>query len=269
MVETSDPASPALAGVPAPSVAGRLLGPPVVPRPLTLREHAVETIRRAIITGALQPGERLLEDRLAERLGISRAPVREAIRALEYEGLVRSEPHRASYVVALEEDEIDDLYRIRAEVETLAARRAARAIAGAPEKATPYRQLLERMRRAVAVGDVVEVTVADLELHRLILEHSGYVVMPRVWGAMYGILRARTSLVAERAGDRLTAYTAESHAPLVEALASGDENAAATAVRHHILETRDMWAAVRDAQRPADGEAAPDPPRRKARHGSP
>jgi DNA-binding GntR family transcriptional regulator len=92
-------------------------------RPPTLRTHAAESIRRAILTGELSPGERIREEDLAQRLGVSRAPVREAIRALEQEGLIRSEPHRASYITALDEEEIEHLYRVRAEVEAIAARR--------------------------------------------------------------------------------------------------------------------------------------------------
>jgi DNA-binding GntR family transcriptional regulator len=216
------------------------------PRPLTLREHAVETIRRAIVSGALRPGDRLREEDLAEQLGMSRGPVREAVRALEHEGLVRNEPHRASYVAALSEDEIWEIYRVRAEVEAIAARRVAEAIAADPKRIVPFRSLLERMRGLAAAGELPELAAADLQLHRLILEESGYSQLPRVWATMDGIIRAQTrAVLAEQADGGIVRDTAESHAPVVEALAAGEPDRAAGAVRDHILETRDIWRRVR------------------------
>jgi len=215
-------------------------------RPPTLVEHALESIRRAIVYGTLKPGERLREEDLAEQLGISRAPVREAMRALEYEGLVRSEPHRASYVAAPSEEEIEEIYRVRAEVEAIAARPAALAIAAEPQRLRRYQELLERMRAAAAAGDIHELTAADLDFHRHILDESGYTLLPRVWTAMFGIMRGRMSVIlsAQPEGEIVT-YTAESHAPIVAAFASGDPEQAAAAIRQHILETRDLWLHVR------------------------
>ena len=214
----------------------------VGPRPLTLREHAVNAIRQAIISGALPPGTRVLEEDLAAQLGISRGPVREAVRALEHEGLVQTEPHRGCYVTALSEKEIEQLLAIRAEVEAAAAREAATAIAAEPQRLAPYEALVERMRRAVAAGDLLDLVAADLDFHRLLLGDSGYNLLPRVWATMDGTVRARTTalLMAEPDGELVT-YNAESHVPVIAALASGDPDKAAAAVRRHILETRDLW----------------------------
>jgi DNA-binding GntR family transcriptional regulator len=208
----------------------------------------VERIRDAIITGALEPGERIVEEDLAHRLGISRGPVREAIRVLEQEGFVRSEPHRASYVAELGEEEIEQLYAVRAEVEAIAARKVAGLIRQAPQRAAPYGALLERLRAAAARGDLDDLARADLDFHDRLLRDSGYQVLPRVWRAMDGVVRARTAAILARRGRdgaadddrRIVAYTAESHAPIAAALAAGDPEAAATAVRQHILETREL-----------------------------
>ncbi len=216
------------------------------PRPPTLREHAIAIIRQAIISGALRPGERVREEELAAKLGISRGPVREAVRALEQEGLIRSEPHRASYVATIAEDEVWEVYRVRAEVEAIAARRVAAAIAADPGRLDPYRRLLEQMRRAAAAGDLATLNAADLDLHLQLLRDSGYVHLPRVWATMDGIVRAQLSaILAEQPEGEIVPYTAESHAPIVEALATGDPEQAAAAVRQHILETRELWQRVR------------------------
>jgi DNA-binding GntR family transcriptional regulator len=215
-------------------------------RPPTLREHATEAIRRAILSGGLRPGERLREEALAAQLGISRGPLREAVRALEQEGLVRSEPHRASYVATLAEDEVWEVYRVRAEVEAIAARRVAQVVAEDAAQLRPYTDLLAQLRRAVEMGDLPALAAADLAFHHRLMEDSGYTHLPRVWATMDGIVRARmTAILAEQPQGSIVGYTAESHAPIVEALASGDPARAAEAVRAHILETRDLWQGVK------------------------
>jgi DNA-binding GntR family transcriptional regulator len=211
------------------------------PRPLTLREHAIQTLRQAIVSGALPPGERIREEELAQQLGISRGPVREAIRALEQEGLVRTEPYRASYVTSLSEEELEHLYRVRAEVAVIAARRLAGAMAAEPARLAPYATLLEEMRGAAAQGALARLSGADLRFHQQLLEDSGYAILPRVWATMDHIVRARTAAILAAAPDEaVVVYTAESHAPIVEALKGGDPEQAAQAVRRHILETRDI-----------------------------
>lgn len=221
----------------------------IAQRPPTLRQHAAEAIRRAIVSGALRPGERLREEEMAERLGISRGPVREAVRALEQEGLVRSEPHRASYVASLSEAEVWEIYRVRAEVEAIAVRRVAERIARDAAVAAPYHDLLAAMRRAVAGADLAGLGALDLALHRRLLDDSGYTHLPRIWSAMDGVVRAQLgAFLAEQPEGTIVRYTAESHVPIVDALAAGDPDRAAAAVRQHILETRDLWVAVRQSE---------------------
>ena len=247
-ITSSTPSTPS---TPVGGPVGTAEGLPRAERPPTLRQHAVERIRDAIITGALEPGERIVEEDLAHRLGISRGPVREAIRVLEQEGFIRSEPHRASYVAELGEEEIEQLYAVRAEVEAIAARKVAGLIRQAPERAAPYGVLLERLRAAAARGDLDDLARADLDFHDRLLRDSGYQVLPRVWRAMDGVVRARTAAILARRGRagpesagaddrRIVGYTAESHAPIAAALAAGDPDGAASAVRRHILETRDL-----------------------------
>ena len=93
---------------------------------LTLRESVAGEIRRMIMDGQLAPGERLFEDRLAEQLGVSRNPVREAIRALEGSGLVEVRPRRGAYVSQLDPHQATQLLELRAVIESYAARLAAR-----------------------------------------------------------------------------------------------------------------------------------------------
>ena len=96
-------------------------------RPVTLPNgmDAYHQIRRWIVEGRLRPGERLVEQRLAEELDLSRTPIREALRMLQSEGLVRFEPNRGARVRSLTMADIDDLYELRGRLEAMAAELAA------------------------------------------------------------------------------------------------------------------------------------------------
>ena len=91
---------------------------------LPLREVVFLTLRKAILKGELQPGERLMEIGLANRLGVSRTPVREAIRMLEHEGLVVMKPRRGAQVAKITEQELNDVLEVRKSLEMLAASKA-------------------------------------------------------------------------------------------------------------------------------------------------
>src|SRR4051812_5764530 len=93
--------------------------------PASLRSRASEALRTAIVEGRLQPGDRLREVELASQLGVSRAPVREALRQLEYKGLVASSPYRATEVLGVSQEEIEEvLVPIRLIIETFAFKKA-------------------------------------------------------------------------------------------------------------------------------------------------
>ena len=107
----------------------------------SLREAALAAIRQAISRGDLKPGQRLVESDVAEQMGISRAPVREALRQLETEGLVVSEPHRGTFVAEVSATDLWEIYTLRAAIERLAVRLVT-------EKASA--EMLAQLQQAVA-----------------------------------------------------------------------------------------------------------------------
>ncbi len=129
-----------------------------------LGEVAYNVIRTAIIQGRLRPGQRLAETELAEKMGLSRTPIREALHKLELEGLVTTRPRRGTIVRELPLGEIEEIYVIRALLEGFAARLAARTIQSRDVKA--LERLLERMSRATGKGDVVEICTVNTRFHR-------------------------------------------------------------------------------------------------------
>ena len=89
---------------------------------LPLRDVVFNTLRQAILTGELKPGERLMEIHLANKLGVSRTPIREAIRKLELEGLVNIIPNKGAYVTGISDKDVHDIYMIRSMLEGLCVR---------------------------------------------------------------------------------------------------------------------------------------------------
>jgi DNA-binding GntR family transcriptional regulator len=206
----------------------------------TLHQQVLEQIRSAILFGQVPVGERLREVELAARLGVSRVPVREALRQLERESLVQSSPHRGTVVMGIDEQEVDLLYHFRSELEAFAVRAVTRR-PNLPEIVGRLQGLLDAMRLGARTGDVVEIAENDLEFHRTIVAGSDYRILARVWRSMDGPIRARVHRALNGPYRHvLVSYTAESHQPVVAAVASGDEDRAATALREHILETREL-----------------------------
>lgn len=128
-----------------------------------LREVVFESVRGAIISGVLKPGERLMEVQLAEKLGVSRTPIREAIRKLELEGLVIMMPRKGAYVADLSIKDITDVLEIRAALEGLASGLAALRITD--EEVAQIELNARQFRDAIEADDFDGIVQADIEFH--------------------------------------------------------------------------------------------------------
>lgn len=131
-----------------------------------LREIVFEHLREAIISGVLKPGERLMELQLAEDMGVSRTPVREAIRKLELEGLVIMVPRRGAYVSDLSIRDIAETFEIRAALESLAAGLAAERIV--PEELEQLERILVQIGECEMESDLSRIAELDEEFHALL-----------------------------------------------------------------------------------------------------
>lgn len=198
-----------------------------------LREVVSNRIREMIQQGELQPGQRLFEDRLAEQLGVSRNPVREAIRALEATGLVVVAPRRGASVAVFDAAAAAKLLDLRAALEAYSARLASQN--RTPEQLAAMRATLDLGRAATAAGDVVGAARAHREFH-LCIEASadnpyiGPVVEP---------LRMQTELVFSKLVDQRGLVGWEQHVDIMKAIAAGDGNAAEDATRRHMKSVLD------------------------------
>jgi DNA-binding GntR family transcriptional regulator len=202
-----------------------------------LREEVQAALRNAILSNEIQPGARLLEVEVATRMGVSRAPVREAIRQLEQEGLVEFFPHRGVVVIGLPDDEIDAIYEMRALIEAKAIVRACDRVTDAD--LDELGELLERMQRSLRARDIDAVADIDLRFHDKILEISGLTLLRRIWTSLAGLVRVRSYQALERPGKASTYFvktSMQSHAALIDAMRRRDGPQAAELVRQHILE---------------------------------
>lgn len=136
-------------------------------------------LRDAIVSGSIGPGTRLVEEDLAQQLGVSRGPVRDALRELNREGIVE-QTSSGAFVVGLDQESIRQLLEYRTLLETFALRRV---VATEPtDVLAELREIHERMQSAVVVNDVVAFALADMEFHRWIVEHSGNRLVTQNWG---------------------------------------------------------------------------------------
>lgn len=133
---------------------------------IPLRDIVFKTLREAIITGDLKPGERLMEIKLANELGVSRTPVREAIRKLELEGLVIMTARKGTEVAPINEKDLREVLEIRKSLESLACELACKN--ATPEDVVKMRVLNEAINTAVNADNIEEITKKDVEFHETI-----------------------------------------------------------------------------------------------------
>ena len=206
-----------------------------------LRDQIKDVLMQRIVEGYYEPGQRVIELRIAEEFGVSQAPVREALRELESLRLVESEPFRGARVRAVRADEIAESYPVRAALEDLAAKLAAERLAGA---AAPLQAGIDAMRAAAVDGDLRAFVRHDVAFHRVFVEASANLTLVEVWQSLHVDLRTRFTLI-QRLED--LAEVAESHVPIMRALDAGDAERAGRVVREHI-EGFGRWFAERGTE---------------------
>ena len=130
---------------------------------LPLRDVVFNTLRQAILRGEMEPGERLMEIQLAQKLGVSRTPIREAIRKLELEGLVIMIPRKGAEVAHITEKDMRDVLEVRCTLEELAVALACKNVT--PERIMDLRAANKVFESAIVSKDVVNIVDADVQFH--------------------------------------------------------------------------------------------------------
>jgi DNA-binding GntR family transcriptional regulator len=199
-----------------------------------LREQIRELLPERIFKGELQSGDRIVELQIAQELGTSQAPVREALRELQSLGFVEHEPYRETRVRRITEEELAEIYPVRAAPEALAAQEAASKLAGEVEE---LEREFEAMREAAYRDDLQDLAAHDAAFHRPIVEAAGNKVLLDMWRTLR--VEARVVVTALKTDIDLQEL-AELHRPLLEALKEGSPEKAGGALRQHFETLRTM-----------------------------
>ena len=216
----------------------------------SLHHQAAETLRQQIFAGALGPGSFVDEAALCEQLAVSRTPLREALKVLVAEGLLRHEPRRGCFVAEITERDVDQIFPVMALLEGRAAHEAP-AHAG-PADIAALELLHQRLREHAGAGRITEYYEANYAIHEAFITLADNRWLAQVIGDLRKILRLARHQTLHVPG-RLQQSLAE-HLQVFAALKSGDAGAAEQAMRQHLLAQRE---ALRELARNHPSRIAP------------
>lgn len=207
-----------------------------------------EEIERLIMTGELPVGSRINESDMAARFHTSRGPVREALRSLEEAGLLRTEKNRGMFVREISFEEADEIYELREALEEVIGRRVARRIS--PDGVARLRAMIEAMRVAAQAGNLEHYAQLNLQFHDILLDTAGSGKLTETYQRLIKELSLfRMRALDDGGGLRVSV---DEHSQIVEAMASGDAERTARAMRQHVADSRARMHKAMGRTAPAD-----------------
>lgn len=221
-----------------------------IDRPVPLRERVYQAMQELIISSQLDPGQHLVENELAEMLGVSRQPIREALQLLDSEGWVDLRPGYGAFVHAPTDNEVDQLLAVRSVLESESARMAAQHADAAG--VAQLRAICATGEAALGCDDVDMMVAANAELHHRVTELSGNQVLLDFVTQVDRRVRWYYTPVARQRGRK----SWQEHAWLIDAIEAGDADAAYRVMREHTERTRQSYLEHRkDNPEPAEPPA--------------
>jgi len=202
---------------------------------VSLSDKAYSLIKDAIISYRLKPGEPLVEAKIAEQINISRTPIRESLKKLHNEGLIRIIPTKGAFVADVKKEDVEEMFVLREVLECTALKAAIPRIS--ESDLNEVEQLLIQAEKDIAGGDFETSVISDLKLHELIIEKSGY----RRLAQFIDILKAQL-LRVRYLGTTVTGRTKRSiqeHKAIVNAIRNKDFDSASDLLKTHIRNVRD------------------------------
>lgn len=204
-----------------------------------LSEQVKDRILQWILEGDLAPGSRIIETRVAKELGVSQAPVREALRDLTTLGVVEMKPYRGASVRQPSKTDLVEAMEVRAELEALAARQAATKMTqGCLDE---LQALIDEMHQLAEAGDAHGHALNNTAFHGTVVRASGNKTLVRTWSMLEPY--ARTYVTAMVPGTDLV-WLGDRHTAILDALAAGDPDAAAETMRTHAREAEELVLAM-------------------------
>jgi DNA-binding GntR family transcriptional regulator len=197
-----------------------------------LVQQVCDALLEEIASGALAPGDRIIQEQIAQTLGVSRQPVQQALALLRNQGVLQDAPGRGLLVASLDLQHVQHMYDIRAVIEGLAARRAAELSAERAAKAGPA--LIDAGRRAVAAGSVAKMIAADTKFHEFIYSLSGNpLIAPALENHLTNTQRVMGEVLIR---DEKPRDIWNQHEAILKAIAKGDGERAEALVRSHLTQ---------------------------------
>lgn len=201
-----------------------------------LRQQIADSLQRAILDGELAPGAAIVESELAQRLGVSRAPVREALQILSRANLVETIPYRGTIVRRLTPSDVNEIYSLRTALESFALQRAMeRDLAGVSET---LRRSCDNMQALAAAGDWSALADEDARFHELLVEAAEHGLLMQAWRDLYLKVRQVMALRNLQNDDSMAIY--HNHVRIVDAVERGDIKAALDSLSAHIATAADL-----------------------------
>lgn len=207
-----------------------------------LSEQVKDRILQWILEGELAPGSRIIETRVAKELGVSQAPVREALRDLTTLGLVEMKPYRGASVRQPSKEDLVEAMEVRGELEALAAREAAKRMTD--DCLSELKRLINEMHRFAELGDHHNHALNNTAFHETVLRASGNKTLYRTWSMLEPY--ARTYVTAMVPGMDLI-WLGDRHQDIVDALEAQDPDRAAETMRRHAREAEKLVLDVDEA----------------------
>jgi DNA-binding GntR family transcriptional regulator len=222
-----------------------------------LSDQVKDVLLQAILSGQYAPGSRIVETRVARELGVSQAPVREALRDLEALGVVESTAFQGARVRQPERAELAEAYGVRAELESLGARLAVPLLTDSDLE--ELQGFIDEMQLAAATGNALAEARVDASFHARVMEIASNATLSRVWRFLEPVSRTYITFVTHRIDPR---EIANLHQPILDALLLRDPEQATLAVHRHFRIAGEMYVdalvAPPSADAPADDTAAAD-----------
>lgn len=203
----------------------------------SLREQVLAVLRDAILQGDFKPGQALVETELAAQLGVSRAPLREAIQILNKEGLVETVPYHGTTVRRLHKKDIEELYSLRGALEAFAIARII-SMKSHNTVAGELHAIFEEMLAAANTGDLKKVNAVDRDFHDALISQSNHDLLAVTWSGV--ALRVRQVMALRNRRNSDLKDIAYNHLPIIEAIQLGDEALAIDLIKKHVATSGDL-----------------------------
>ncbi|MCP3954934.1 MAG: GntR family transcriptional regulator [Desulfobacterales bacterium] len=201
----------------------------------SLGQHVLETLRQAIIGGNMAAGSRMVENRIAESLGISRTPVREALHKLEREGLIKKQPRGGFIVLGLDSTDIEETFGIRSILESYAARLAAEN--HRPEELASLEKKIEAYQKSLEKGETEALLRINTEFHDMLYALSRSPRLIRMINDLRDQIYRFRAMILKK--ETMAKASNEDHRQMINLMRLGDGESVEKLVRAHILRGRD------------------------------